>query len=303
VEVDFRPIEALTITPGVKYVDWDHTTDSVVEPKLLKSFTGSFKTTRTLPFLEANYKITNSWSAYAQYAQGIYVPDITAFEQKTAVDVFPKAQTTTNYQLGTVFYADNFTFDADIYYIPVKNNIVFENCSLVGGLSGDTCGVNTGEALYKGIEGETTYAFNQEVMNGALRGLVAFINGSVNSAKSQGFYLKQAPMWTAATGLIYKRNGVKISLIDKFVGPQYSDNVESMNYKVHAYNNMDATVGYDFGRFEADIGVYNVLGSRSIMAITENDAAFVANRLLSTDQYYFQAPRSFMVTLKAAVSP
>ncbi|HEY4264276.1 MAG TPA: TonB-dependent receptor [Micropepsaceae bacterium] len=302
-EVDFRPIEALTITPGVKYVDWNHTTDSVVEPKLLKPFIGSFRTTRTLPFLEANYKFTNSWSVYAQYAQGIYVPDITAFEQKTAVDAFPKAQTTTNYQVGTVFYADNFTFDADLYYIPVKNNIVFENCSLAGGLAGDTCGVNTGEALYKGIEGETTYAFNDDIMSGALRGLVAFINGSVNSAKSQGFYLKQAPMWTAAAGLVYKRDAFKISLIDKLVGPQYSDNAQNVNYKVHAYNNMDATVGYDFGRFEASVGVYNVLGSRSVLAITENDAAFIADRLLSTDQYYFQAPRSFMVTLKASVSP
>jgi iron complex outermembrane receptor protein len=300
-EVDFRPIEALTITPGVKYVDWNHTTDSAVEPKLLKPFTGSFRTTRTLPFLEANYKFTNSWSVYAQYAQGIYVPDITAFEQKTTVDAFPKAQTTTNYQVGTVFYADNFTFDADLYYIPVKNNIVFENCSLVGGLAGDTCGVNTGEALYKGVEGEATYAFNEDVFNGALRGLVFFVNGSVNSAKSQGFYLKQAPMWTSAAGLVYKRDGVKISLIDKMVGPQYSDNSQIAAYKVHAYNNTDLTLGYDFGTFEADLGIYNIFNSRSILAITENDATFVANRLLSTDQYYFQAPRSFMLTLKASL--
>jgi len=109
-------------------------------------------------------------------------------------------------------------------------------------------------------------------------------------------------MWTAAAGLVYKRDGVKISLIDKMVGPQYSDNADSANYKVHAYNNTDLTLGYDFGTFEADIGIYNIFNSRSILAITENDAAFVANRLLSTDQYYFQAPRSFMFTLKASLS-
>ena len=168
-----------------------------------------------------------------------------------------------------MFYADNFTFDADVYYIPVNNNIVSENCSLIGGLSGDTCFVNTGEALYKGIEGETTYAFNDDIMNGALRGLVAFVNGSVNSAKSQGLYLKQAPMWTAAAGLVYKRDGVKISLINKMVGPQYSDNAQSVNYKVHAYTNTDLTLGYDFGTFEADLGIYNLFNSRSILAIGE----------------------------------
>ena len=83
--------------------------------------------------------------------------------------------------------------------------------------------------------------------------------------------------------------------------PLFRDNTQIANYKVHAYNNTDLTVGYDFGTFEADLGIYNIFNSRSILAITENDAAFVANRLLSTDQYYFQAPRSFMLTLKASL--
>ena len=88
----------------------------------------------------------------------------------------------------------------------------------------------------------------------AARTCILFVNGSVNSAKSQGFYLKQAPMWTSAAGLVYKRDGVKISLIDKMVGPQYSDNSQIAAYKVHAYNNTDLTLGYDFGTFEADLG-------------------------------------------------
>ena len=99
-----------------------------------------------------------SWSVYAQYAQGIYVPDISAFEQSSSVLAFPKAQTTTNYQVGTVYYADNFTIDGDVYYIPVNNNIVFQDCSLapINGTPGNTCGVNTGQALFKGVEAEAT---------------------------------------------------------------------------------------------------------------------------------------------------
>ena len=73
-----------------------------------------YTTTRSLPFVMANYKLQPSWSVYAQYAEGIYVPDISSFEQAKPTTTYPKAQTTTNYQLGTVFYADNFTFDADM---------------------------------------------------------------------------------------------------------------------------------------------------------------------------------------------
>ena len=36
-----------------------------------------------LPFLMANYKLEPNWSVYAQYAQGIYIPDISSFEQAT----------------------------------------------------------------------------------------------------------------------------------------------------------------------------------------------------------------------------
>lgn len=89
----------------MKCVHWDHYTDAIVEPQLLTPFNGSFITTKTLAFFEANYKLTPSWSLYAQYADGIYVPDISAFDRSTPVLQYPAAETTTNYQTGTVFYA------------------------------------------------------------------------------------------------------------------------------------------------------------------------------------------------------
>jgi len=174
-------------------------------------------------------------------------------------------------------------------------------CQQVGGLTGDLCFVNTGQALYKGVEGEATYAFSNDFMGGFFNGLVVFVNGSINSGKSNGLYVKQAPTWTSAGGLIYKMNPWKFSLIAKGVGPQYSDNSDQAVYKVHAYSNMDASIAYGFGAFELSIGVNNVLGTRSILAITENDAKFQANRLLSLDQYYFQPARSVFITLKAVV--
>jgi len=306
IELEIRPTDDLTITPGFKYVWWNHYVNAPLEQKTspLIPITAQFDTTRDLPFATINYKVQPSWSVYAQYAQGIYVPDIGAFEQKTPTAVYPKAQTTTNYQFGTVYYADNWTFDADVYYIGVNNNIVYQSCTTppFTGPAGETCAINTGVATYKGIEGEGTYAFT-----GDLSGLAVFLNGSLNNSKSGGLWLKNAPMWTSAAGLFYKTDFWKFSLIDKLVGQQYSDNSNSQFYKLGAYNVMDFKGGFVLDNYEFSLGVFNVLNSRSLAAVTINDSSpigganvnDIGNRTGSLDQYSYQPSRSFQVTLKA----
>jgi iron complex outermembrane receptor protein len=296
-EVDIKPTEDLTITPGVKYINWIHKTNGL-EQKLIQFYKGEYTTEKTLPFVEVNYKITPTWSIYAQYAKGVYVPDIGSFENSSGpITTYPEAQTTTNYQIGTVFYADSFTFDADLYDIPVNNNISYVPCTTIGGAVGQTCAVNTGKALYKGVEGEATYAFEKGT-GGFFDGLSAFVNGSVMYAKSNGVTLKQAPGWTFAGGLMYKHDGWKFSVIDKSIGSQYSDNAENQNYKVASYSNVSLTAGYTFSFVELSLSLDNLLDSRKAVAITENDKTFQTNRLNSTDQYYYQAPRSIMGTIK-----
>ncbi len=305
VELELHPLEDLTITPGFKYVWWNHSVVAPLEQKRVPvgPANAQFTTTRDLPFLMANYKIEPSWSVYAQYAQGIYVPDISSFEQKTVAVSFPKAQTTTNYQVGTVYYADQFTFDADVYYIGVNNNIVFQACNLPpnNGPASETCGVNTGTATYKGIEGEGTYA-----LGGELEGLSVFLNGSLNSSKTGGKWVKQAPMWTSASGIFYKMGIWKFSLIDKIVGQQYSDLTNTTFYKLGAYNVMDAKGSVTYGPLEFGLGIFNLLNSRSLASVGINDKNTIgadvndlANRGSSLDQYYYQPSRSFQFTVKA----
>lgn len=306
VELELHPLPDLTVTPGFKYVWWNHYVNAPLEQKTkpVVPVTASFNTTRDLPFATVNYKIEPSWSVYAQYAQGIYIPDISAFEQAVPTTTFPKAQTTTNYQFGTVYYSDNFTVDADIYYIGVENNISFQNCGQAPffGSPGETCATNTGTATYKGIEGEGTYAFD-----GDLQGLAVFINGSLNSSKSGGKWLKQAPMWTSASGIFYKWGMWKLSLIDKLVGQQYSDNADTHFYKLGAYNVMDFKGGLTWENFEVNLGIYNLLNSRSLASVGINDKTPLGgssvydyiNRPSSLDQYYFQPSRSFQLSVIA----
>ncbi len=315
IEVDIKPIEDLTITPGFKWVHWIHGVNAPIAQgslcgvslacppfnKLGQNFQQSFITRTGLPFLTVNYKIDPSWSVYAEYAKGIYVPDISAFETSTPTIAFPAAEKTTNYQLGTVFYADNFTFDADVYYIKINNNYISQTCSYA---QNETCFVNNGGALYKGIEGEGTYAFDN-IMGADLRGMSIFANGALMSSKatsgaSTGLWEPNAPKWTAAVGLLYKMEGWKFGLISKITGSQYSDTVNLPFYRLPSYSNVNLTVGYGFDNYEIDLNVDNILNSRATLGISEATKGVAAtNPLTSTDTYIFQAPINAQLTLKA----
>ncbi len=312
-EVDIKPIEDLTITPGVKYVHFLHGVDapiaqgslcgvSVACPpfnKLGQNYQASYITRTTLPFLTVNYKLDQSWSVYAEYAKGVYVPDISSFETKTPTVSYPQAEKTTNYQLGTVFYADNFTFDADLYYIDISNNYISQPCTYS---IQETCYLNNGAATYKGIEGEGTYAFN-DVMGVNLTGLSIFVNGALMSSKSSnGLWEPNAPKWTAAAGLLYKQNGWKFGLIAKITGSQYSDVQNYSFYRLPSYSNVNATVGYAFlDNYEVSLNIDNLLNSRATLQIAEA-GGLQTNPATSLDQYIFQAPLSAVVTLKAHFS-
>jgi iron complex outermembrane receptor protein len=329
VEVDIKALsDRLTITPGLKYIHWDRGVNAPVEAKNLcgigtgdnntvastgctnapgQNYTAGYITRDLLPFLEMNYKLEPSWSMYFEFAKGIYIPDISTFENSHPTNVFPAAETTTNYQFGTVYYADQFTFDADVYYIPIHNNYVAVTCPAPN--NSDECYDNTGSAVYQGLEGEGTYAFDT-LFGHDVHGLSVFANGALMSSKSGGLWVPSAPMWTAAAGILFQTSQWKFGLIDKQVGPQYSDATDNKYYELHTYGNLTATAGYTYecpgvGAFELSANVDNLLDSRKDTLITEN--GFVGNAPAGTknpdvwqnslDQYFFQAPRSVFVNL------
>jgi iron complex outermembrane receptor protein len=77
-EFEFRPIESLSITPGVKYVHFNRSISGPVNQKSRTPIDTSATWTKTLPFATINWQPTGNWSFYGQYAQGMYVPDLRA---------------------------------------------------------------------------------------------------------------------------------------------------------------------------------------------------------------------------------
>ena len=143
-----------------------------------------------------------------------------------------------------------------------------------------------------------------------LDGLSLFASGSLNNTKTAGDAVKNAPLWTEATGLVYKAGDLKVSLIDKLVGQQYvgkqTNAALSQFYKLPAYNNMDFKGSWTFGNIELGLGISNVLNQRNLLTLTVNDkSAFgagpfdYANRGSSLDQYFFAPSRGFQVSLAA----
>ena len=289
-DLELHPIDGLTITPGVKYLNFERWVSSPVESKTrLVDASASATFTRTLAFASANYRLADNWSAYGQYAQGFLVPPLKVFYVPSpGTHPALKPQLSTNYQAGTVYNTNNLTLDADIYYIEFTNKF-----SQVGSKSDPFYTNLPGTTVYQGVEGQATYAFDF--------GLAVFVNGSLNSAKdSTHKQIHSAPEWTAAAGLIYKNNNVYVSLLNKFIGRQWGADGEPAAYEISSYSTTNLIVGYDFGRFKIEGGVYNLFNNQNITDLAVNDGP-TANPLDSHDQYFFQPERNFQVTLRATL--
>jgi iron complex outermembrane receptor protein len=307
-DVILRPTDRLTITPGVKYVNFTRTVAGTgdtfpgvaplpcsIENSLQGALTrgciaGSNTYDKPLYFGTINYKIMPTWAIYAQYATGFLIPSLSALYADALSLNNLKPTETVNYQAGTVYSQGRFTADADVYRIHVDN---LEVASPDG-----QSFINAGTADYAGLEGEAAYAFPL--------GFTVFANGSINTAKNKSADQTElnAPKWTDAVGVLYTHQKVQASLTWKEVGSQVvfyngalavttPDGVAlapNQAREIGAYNTINASVGYDFGHFKVKVAAFNLADHRSITSITGPT---------SGDDYTFQAGRSVLLTLEA----
>jgi len=273
-DFEYRPTSQLTITPGFKYLDYTRYIDAFETSGGAGFFArGSREYTKPLYFLTVNYRITPSWSVYAQAASAFLVPPVkTLGKFPNAVNASTQPEQTWTYQAGTVYTAGPVTADFDVYDIQATD--VLES-------SGSCqCFLNAGKGDYYGVETEGAYNFGH--------GLTAFANGSVNVANNPvaGQPTKpfpNAPKGTAAVGLIYATGPWLATLSNKYVGPQLGSDGAT---DIKGYNTMDGSVSYDFGRFKVKLAGFNLFDRR---ALTDFDGTY----------YVFQVGRQIQATLEA----
>jgi iron complex outermembrane receptor protein len=288
VEFEWAAAESLTITPGVKYVNFQRSLTAPVNQGTRIATTTEQTYNTTLPFLTANYSIDKNWSAYAQTAKGFLVPDLSMFYVNNPSLSTPKPQTSTNYQLGAVHQSQNLSFDADIYRIDFNNKIAST------GTGNDLVYFNQGGVVYQGIEAAATlYVGN---------GFSLHYNASVNSAKAKdtGLQVAKAPESTSAFGVLYSANGLFGSFMSKTVGAQYAKDGQPAAYQILAYTTEDLTIGYRWKaiggmvkNLKAQLGLNNMLNKQNITSIAANSKG------VAFDQYTFVPERSWTLSVSA----
>jgi iron complex outermembrane receptor protein len=297
VDFEWRVNPQLTVTPGIKYVNEEVSVDADVNQSSRQPYHASKTYKKTLYFLTANYKIRDNLAAYAQYATGFLVPDISA-TQKVAPNLADlQPQESTNYQAGLVYHGSKITLDADAYYIEFTNKLQSATIPLAAGGT-ETQFFNLGGATYKGIEGSVTFAATDTIF--------LFANGSINSAKAQGGattrggvpivvaggkQIANAPKSTAALGALYQDDHWSISLVDKYTGVQWGAEGEPAAYRIPGYHSADLSVVYRFDRYRLEAAVYNMFDSQKFTSIKPG-------KTVPYDQYYFQPERNFQVSAK-----
>jgi iron complex outermembrane receptor protein len=299
VDLELRLTDKLTITPGFKYVDYTIRVDTQANQKTRTPLTAGKTFKKDLEYLTVNYKLRNNWSVYGQYATGILVPDISAFQvagPTANVAAGPDLssltpQTSTNYQLGTVYHGSKWTADFDIYKIDFKNRISTLTVAAGSPLAGQVLYFNQGGVTYQGVEGQINYAVTNW--------LSVFANGSINDAKDNATHLQvaKAPKNTAAAGMLFKRGHWSASVVDKYVGEQWAQDGQPSLSHVPGYNQADVSLAFVWDRYKIEGQVQNIGGAQ---AVTDIKLVNKNNTASPYDQYYWQAPTNFEISLKAA---
>ncbi|WP_283745474.1 TonB-dependent receptor [Sideroxydans sp. CL21] len=299
VQYEWKASEALTVTPGLKYVSFNRMMDATVNQGATGAPLNTSQTwTKALPTLTAHYMIQPEWSAYAQYAQGMLAPNINAFYPKGGTTATLPSQLapeqSTNYQLGTTWASKRLTLSGDVYMVDFSNQNTGTPCGIY------TCFNNTGGVKYNGVESEGTYVLGQGM---SLYGNYAINNYSMSTA---GGTLQNVPKNTATAGLIYNQGPAYASLIAKEVGQRYSGTDYSVNpngnpISMGSYTIVNFASSYTFSKDDGlgkntKVGfqINNLLNKNSIFASFANDASAAQNPM-----FYTIPTRSFMVSLSA----
>jgi iron complex outermembrane receptor protein len=286
-QAEIRPLPGLKITPGIKHVSMERSIDAAYnqttryEQHLDKTYDA------TLPFLTVNYSMDDRWSVYGQYARGFLIPPLSVLYVANPSFSTVAPERSTNYQAGFVYQSQHLSLDGDVYYINFKNKFAVDATAPA---SAGIVWINLGGAVYKGVEGQATYAFGH--------GVAVFANGSINYAKTNNTgqphtQIATAPVGTAAVGALYKHGPLKLSVIDKYIGHQWTIEGEVPAYRIGGYNDTQLSARYSFGRVEIGVAVDDLLNSRKVTAVNQNSAVVVGGVTTHPyDQYFFQPGRS-----------
>jgi iron complex outermembrane receptor protein len=264
---------------------------------------------KTLPLATANYRLSSNWSTYAQFASGMLTPPLAYFQEDNPQKNRVEPQTTTNYQLGTVYKTNRFNADFDGYFIRSHNlPVSIVNPDQTGIInSNDLITYTASGAYYYGVEAQGTYYLGG--------GLSTFVNGSRNygTYEKSKRRIEGVPQSTTGFGFIFDHSGFFASLMSKYSG-QYTVSTATANpdqplpagtvqVVQGGYTMFDLSLGYGaklsrqsfLKSYKARLQVNNLFNRDVILIKSAKATAGALNRLTST--YNPLTPRGYFLTV------
>jgi iron complex outermembrane receptor protein len=243
-ELEWRPLPRLRLTGGTKFAFWR---------MALTQYQDNGKTVGNLggnsfidhighynvwqPAFDANYKLRNNWSIYAQFARGSQVPPSSVFDVAGAqVAVLPNPTHSTTFQAGTVYKSGRFTFDFDAFHTGFDQ--AYSSFTDSGGM---TEYFNNGSSTSKGIEAESTV-----ILGG---GLSLYLNGTEGQAKynTTNQLYANAPGNTETAGLSFQRSAWDLGLFNKRVSNMWNANgANTQAVRIDPFEITNAYLNYTF---------------------------------------------------------
>lgn len=331
VEYVWTPAPGVTVTPGVKYIDFERTYVAPVNASSLLPLDTRSDYSSTLLSVSGNWQVSPGNALYAQVAQGFLAPSVAVYNTASISRNDFKPQQTVNYQLGYVHASRTISFDVAAYYIDFNNYITTATDFSV--TPNQAYSINGGGVIYKGIEAQASLALG--------RSLSLFAAGSLNSAKTKGrdklaggdLWVAGAPDHTLSAGLLYDDGKLYGAVLGKRVGPRYfganRTNLQTVNgqnvptaaaeivdpvtgqrygaNRLGAYDTIDLTLGYRFrtsplGRaLKLEFQIQNLFDNRQA---TDTNGRLLAKAGDAIDPaattYTYLPPRGFGGTITVA---
>jgi len=236
-----------------------------------------------------NYIFNKKSTLYFSYARANREPNRTDYESGN-----PKPEKLNDYELGWRYTAEKVKFNANIYYMTYKDQLI-----LTGNLDavGNPIRSNSDKSYRVGLEVDATIAVSEKLIIRPNFTLSSNKNNDLAVAgQSYGTTtIAYSPSIVVGNILVYKPiESLQISLLQKFVGEQYMNNIELPDAKLASYFVNDLNLGYE-------IKPKSVFKSIIITGLINNilDKKYVSNGYMWDvyPYYYPQAGINFLAGL------
>jgi iron complex outermembrane receptor protein len=276
-----------------------------------------------LPSVAANYRITNIWSAYAQYGRGSQIPPSAVFDVVGAlVAVTPKPTVATTFQGGTVVKLSHLSFDADVYHVHFDNAYASYKVT-------DPTSPNFNDSYYYATPPTNTTGFEAEGNWYVGHGLSFNFTGTAGSAKYEAsaaqtlgngsvlaatpsLWVAYAPNYTVSAGVTYVDKRWAAGFFNKQIGPRYVDNGavhEATQLDSFWMNNLFFNYALPTNSFfrgsKVKLSFNNLFNFHDVVGLAPGVAATAAVPYVQSgsDTLQLLPGRSVMVTFEAALNP